>query len=247
MILTYPAEFIGITQGYKASHLALDLGWNNEHGGKNCNLYASGDGVVTTIRDGRNNTMSKGDSGNYVTIKYSDGYETRACHMEKGSICVKPGDKVTRDTIIGKMGNSGYCTSNKAYHCHFIVWKNGVRVNPLKHLYVMSTNTVAKSNTFDLLIYKEESFTKGKYITKEDMKVRTNAGTIYPLKLVKQLTEDGKLHATSKNPNDYAIYKKGTIFTALEIINNKYGIWAKTPSGYVCIKGASGKIYCERT
>lgn len=84
------------------------------------------------------------------------------------------------------------------------------------------------------------------YITKYDMYVRSGAGTNHGIKLVKQLTSDGKKNATSTNPNAYAVYKKGTIFTALEIIQNKYGTWAKTPSGFVCIKGASGKYYCEQ-
>ena len=91
--LKYPTKFVGITQGYKTTHLAVDLAWNSSYGGKNCSIYASGDGVVTSTRDGRNNTMNKGDSGNYVTIKYSDGYETRACHLLKGSLKVKKGEK----------------------------------------------------------------------------------------------------------------------------------------------------------
>ena len=154
--LKYPLKFVGITQDYKTTHLANDLGWNNNYGGKNCDLYACGDGIVTSIRDGRNNSMTYGDSGNYVTIKYSDGYETRTCHMLKGSIKVKKGDKVTSSTIIGKMGNSGYCMKNKANHVHFIVWKNGVRVNPRKHVYVYDDNVVAKSNEYELLYYTGE-------------------------------------------------------------------------------------------
>ena len=155
MKLKYPTKFVGITQDYKATHQAIDLGYNNNYGGKNCDIFASGDGVVSSIRDGRNNTMVKGDSGNYITIKYDNGYETRACHLLKGSLRVKKGDKVSKDTVIAKMGNSGYCMANKAYHLHFIVWKNGVRVNPRKHLYVYQDNVVAKSNTYDLLYYNE--------------------------------------------------------------------------------------------
>ena len=151
--LKYPLKFVGITQDYKTTHFANDLGWNNGYGGKNCDLYACGDGIVTSIRDGRDNSMTYGDSGNYVTIKYSDGYETRTCHMLKNSIKVKRGDKVTSKTIIGKMGNSGYCMKNKANHVHFIVWKNGVRVNPRKHVYVYDDNVVAKSNEYELLYY----------------------------------------------------------------------------------------------
>ena len=94
------------------------------------------------------------------------------------------------------------------------------------------------------VIYKETF--PNLYQTKYDMYVRNGAGTNYGIKLVKDLTSDGKKNATSENPNAYAVYKKGTIFTALQIIENKYGTWAKTPSGFVCLRGASGKYYCEQ-
>ena len=161
--LKYPTKFVGITQDFTTTHLANDLGWNNNYGGKTCDLYACGNGTVTSIRDGRNNTMVNGDSGNYVTIKYADGYKTRTCHMLKGSITVKPGDKVTSSTIIGKMGNSGYCRKDRAYHTHFIVWKNGVRVNPRKNVYVYDDNVVAKTNKYTLLYYHGEEQKADKY------------------------------------------------------------------------------------
>lgn len=86
------------------------------------------------------------------------------------------------------------------------------------------------------------------YKTNYNMYVRSGAGTNHSVKLVEQLTEDGKKNATSKNSKDYAIYKKGTIFTCYERYNNQDGsIWAITPSGYVCIKGASGTEYCTIT
>lgn len=68
MYLRYPVKFIGITQGFTSSHMAIDLGWNNNYGGKNVLIYACGDGVVSSIVDGKDNSMIKGDSGNYVTI-----------------------------------------------------------------------------------------------------------------------------------------------------------------------------------
>lgn len=70
-----------------------------------------------------------------------------------------------------------------------------------------------------------------------NMNVRTGAGTNFPIKKVKDLSEDGKKNATSTNMEDNAVYKAGTIFTAKEIIRNEDGsIWAKSPSGYICLK-----------
>lgn len=90
------------------------------------------------------------------------------------------------------------------------------------------------------------SYSKGNYKTLYNMYVRTGAGTNNSIKKVSQLTTDGKRNATSSDPNANAIYKVGTIFTALEIISNSNGTWARTPSGYVCIQGASGTKYCSK-
>lgn len=91
-----------------------------------------------------------------------------------------------------------------------------------------------------------EEIKKGNYKTLYDLYVRTGPSTKYGVKLVKELSADGIKNATSKNPNALAVYKKGTIFTALEIIENNSGTWAKTPSGFVCIIGASGKVYSDK-
>ena len=91
-----------------------------------------------------------------------------------------------------------------------------------------------------------QSTPEGKnYKTIGTMNVRTGAGTSYTIKKVYQLTADGRKNATSTNGNANAVYKAGTIFTALEIVNNNAGTWARTPSGWVCIKGASGTVYCS--
>lgn len=92
-----------------------------------------------------------------------------------------------------------------------------------------------------------EEYTKGNYITLEAMNIRTGAGTKYSIKKVKDMTANGKKHATSTNSNANAVYKKGTEFTVLKIVKvglNEY--WALTPSGYICLQGTSGKIYCKK-
>lgn len=159
--LKYPTHYVGITKGFRPikypTHSAIDLGWNAKFGGPHVPVYACGDGEVTSVRDGRNNTMVPGDSGNYVTVRYPGGYETRVCHLEKGSIRVVKGDTVTADTVLGKMGNSGYCGTSRGCHVHYIVWKDGKRVNPTKHTYVYPDETVAKSTQSEYpgLLYYE--------------------------------------------------------------------------------------------
>ena len=83
------------------------------------------------------------------------------------------------------------------------------------------------------------------YETLGDMYVRYGAGTNYGVKRVKELTEDGKKHATSSDPYAPAIYRKGTRFTCYELVDLGKGIWARTPSGYVCVIGKSGTVYSK--
>lgn len=83
------------------------------------------------------------------------------------------------------------------------------------------------------------------YVTLGDMYVRWGASYNDGVKLVKDLTDDGKAHATSTNPYAYAAYKKGTKFTVYEFLDKGYGLWGRSPSGWICIKGQSGRIYCE--
>lgn len=86
----------------------------------------------------------------------------------------------------------------------------------------------------------------GDYKCLDAMNLRTGAGTNYRRKKVSEITADGKRNAVNKSPNAYAVYKKGTVFTALKITNKTNGdVWAKTPSGYICIK--QGKtVFCKK-
>lgn len=83
------------------------------------------------------------------------------------------------------------------------------------------------------------------YETLGDMYVRWDASYNSGIKLVKDLTEDGKANATSTNPYSYAIYRKGTKWTCYETKDKGYGLWGRSPSGWICIKGKSGTIYSK--
>jgi hypothetical protein len=96
------------------------------------------------------------------------------------------------------------------------------------------------------LLPESEEATVGIYQTLADMKIRSGAGTNYKEVTVKQTTNAMRSALTSKNANDTAIIKKGTNFTALEIINSSDGsVWAKNYSGYICIRDANS-IYCNK-
>ena len=118
-------------------------------------------------------------------------------------------------------------------------------VDPTKYM-VMEDNTLVindyygvqnKHYTFKKISDVRSDYTVGNYQTLFNMYVRSGPGTNFRIKKVKELTTNGRENSVYKNLNSNALYKKGTVFTALSIINNPNGsLWAKTPSGYICLK-----------
>ncbi|MDS9468664.1 DUF5930 domain-containing protein [Paracoccus sp. MBLB3053] len=82
-------------------------------------IYATGDGVVTFA--GRQSGY-----GNLIKVQHELGTETRYAHLSK--IKVKVGQKVSRGSLIGAMGNTGRSTGP---HLHYEVRVNGRAVNPM--------------------------------------------------------------------------------------------------------------------
>lgn len=110
----------------------------------------------------------------------------------------------------------------------------------------LGKNGYAKTSVIETIKEKAKpKYKVGNYVTLTELNVRSGAGTKYGIKKVRDLTADGKKNATSKNPNAYAVYKKGTKFTAQKIIKQGHNYWAKTPSGYVCIQYGND-VYAKR-
>lgn len=55
-------------------------------------------------------------AGNYVVIDHENGEFSAYCHLQERSICVKPGDRVKKSTVIARVGNTG---NSGAPHLHF--------------------------------------------------------------------------------------------------------------------------------
>ncbi len=55
-------------------------------------------------------------AGNFVVIDHGNGEFSAYCHLQEGSIRVKPGDRVNRGTVIARVGNTG---NSGAPHLHF--------------------------------------------------------------------------------------------------------------------------------
>ncbi len=70
-----------------------------------------------------------GGFGKMVVVKHNLGYISRYAHLS--TIEVGVGQKVTTDTIIGKVGSTGNSTGS---HLHFEVYQNERPVNPLTYV-----------------------------------------------------------------------------------------------------------------
>lgn len=103
-----------ITQYPSWYHMAFDIA---NPGGPG--IAAADSGIVTLVQ------YLKYDYGQHVIISHGNGMSTLYAHMQ--AIYVKPGDKVTRGQVIGKMGSTGRSTGT---HLHFEIRKNGITVNP---------------------------------------------------------------------------------------------------------------------
>ena len=250
--MQYPLEYNGITQGFtKLGHKGIDEGWNMLHGGTHANVYSVEDGVVYDIQN-------QYTGGNVIIIKHDNGFFSEYGHLS--TIKVKQGQKVKRGEYIANMGNTGhvYDSAKKKwvsvpYHLHFGLYKGDTFnynvnnfVNPIDYLELypnqsFSANTIKKYGS--KLKYHKDDLDAGVYQTKYNMNLRTkpNGDKVK----VKQCTTAMQKALTSKKPNDDAVVKKGTNFTALEIAKDGDSYWGKNYSGYICIKSGK-KQYCDK-
>ncbi len=109
---------------------------------KNYPVIASANGVVIGIRNNiedisydkvDKNLIKNKECGNGVVIKHEYGYETQYCHLKKGSIKVKVGDKVNTGTPLGYVGLSGMTVFP---HVHFSIRQNGKQLDPFTGLII---------------------------------------------------------------------------------------------------------------
>ena len=69
-----------------------------------------------------------GSWGQYVKIDHGNGVATLCAHLIIGSQTVQVGQVVAAGELIGLVGDSGNAS---VAHCHFEVWVDGVRVDPM--------------------------------------------------------------------------------------------------------------------
>ncbi|MBR3593822.1 MAG: peptidoglycan DD-metalloendopeptidase family protein [Clostridia bacterium] len=125
----------------------FDRRWGTWHKGidiSDGNVYmapivAPADGVVVKAYNSCKHNYGKKRScgcgsgwGNHIMIDHGNNngnnYKSLAGHMTKTA--VSSGQRVKKGQVIGYVGSTGYSTG---WHCHFEIYLNGTRVDPMKY------------------------------------------------------------------------------------------------------------------
>ena len=116
--MAWPTTARRISQYFNWRHVGLDI--DGEFGDP---IWAADDGVITKV------AYLKYGYGYHVIIDHGGGKSTLYAHFQK--IYVTQGQKVTRGTVLGEMGSTGYSTGS---HLHLEVRINGKKYNPLNYI-----------------------------------------------------------------------------------------------------------------
>jgi len=99
-------------------------------------VVAAAPGTVRGVRDGMDDVGLRGASkeqiagrecGNGVVLTHDDGWETQYCHLRKGSIAVRQGERVERGQTLGLVGLSG---NTEFPHLHLTVRHGRQAIDP---------------------------------------------------------------------------------------------------------------------
>ena len=119
--------------GHKGTDIAL------AHAGRlheRIEVRAAADGRVVGVRDGMSDldvrligraALKGKDCGNGVRIDHGEGWHTQYCHMKRGSVSVRRGNRVRAGERLGAVGLSG---RTEFSHLHISVEKKGKVVDP---------------------------------------------------------------------------------------------------------------------
>ena len=111
--LAWPITAPKLTQGYRHGHPGIDMQGAPP-------IFPIDKGTVTDV------ISSKWGYGNHVYVQHSNGRSSLYAHLSK--INVAKGQEVTRDTILGTMGRTGWATG---IHLHLEIYQDGVVLDPL--------------------------------------------------------------------------------------------------------------------
>lgn len=112
---------------------------------ENKNVYSTCDGTVRVV------SYDEGGWGNYISIGDSQGMRHIFCHLDK--VYVKPGDAVTRKTVLGIMGKTGNVTG---VHLHYqLNDKGNIPQDPSEYLGIPNVTGRYNSEDFNIMAYSD--------------------------------------------------------------------------------------------
>ncbi len=121
--------------GHKGTDFALLSRAQMEAG---VNVLASAAGIIRGTRDEMPDTgladtpaeaLNGRECGNGVVIDHGDGWHSQYCHMKRGSITVRKGDRVKAGAVLGQVGLSG---KTEFPHLHISLRHKGQIVDPFE-------------------------------------------------------------------------------------------------------------------
>lgn len=116
--LQFPLENFTLTQGYSRFHQAIDLAAPL---GTTMKPVSAGEVLLVSF--------NRFGLGNYLVIRHSPTFYSVYAHLSK--IEVEKGEKVEKETIIGRVGSTGFSTGP---HLHLEIILNEEKINPLSVL-----------------------------------------------------------------------------------------------------------------
>jgi len=119
------------------AHDGLDFRVAGAEAARGVDVLAPAPGVISGVRDGEadgayiasgKSAVADRECGNGVAIDHGSGWESQLCHLKKGSVRVKPGDRLVAGQVVGQVGLSGF---TQFPHVHLSLRRDGAKVEPL--------------------------------------------------------------------------------------------------------------------
>lgn len=175
----------------------------------------------------RNDSKWLKDNFDFITPRYVNG------ELKRGDIGIRTSGKYGHIFVIAESNSNGkfkYYDQNATGNGD----KMTLREKAYNNDYI---NGILRPKAQANLVSLPPSVQKGTYVLNEVCGVYTrNKNGTFTAKKVKQLTPNGKAHATSKLPNAKANLKKNTKVTiASTYVDESNNLWAEIPSGYILI------------
>lgn len=154
----FAIDFMGLDGNGRAIRGALENSLNSDWPGFGRDVIAVAKGLVREARDGiadnpplfepppPTSVSLPAVGGNYVLLDLGRSRFVHYVHLQKGSVRVRPGQRVRRGQILGCVGNSG---NTNGAHLHFNV-VNGLRLAEAEGLpYVFSSHEAHGTTSID--------------------------------------------------------------------------------------------------